>query len=95
MLVTLAGILMAVSAVELANALFPILVTLAGILMAVSAVVEANAKFLMLVTVVGILIEVNDEKKNASSSIIVTPAGISTAALQLPPADTTPLVIVY
>jgi hypothetical protein len=94
--VTLAGMAMEVSAVE-ENESLSIVVRLlpSAKVMEVSEVAPLNAELPMEVTLAGRVIEVSAfAPENESSPIVVTPSGMTTAPAQLPPAVTTPLVIV-
>ena len=94
MLVTLDGIVMLVSEVAEANADKPMLVTLDGMVIVVNENAHLNAFSLILVTLDGIVMLEIPELENASSPMLVTPAGITTIPLQLFPKETTPSVIV-
>ena len=77
MLVTLSGMLMAVSLLQYENAAFPMLVTLFGIVQAVKLEL-LNAESLILVTLFGIVTVVRLwQKENALLPIICIPCGIA------------------
>jgi hypothetical protein len=94
-LVTDAGIVMEVTATSL-NASLPMLSSwLPGAnVIEVSCGEFINDLVPMLLTLAGIVTEVNAEFRKATFPILVTPDGITTAPVQLPPLDTAPVAIV-